>query len=256
MADKKKQQANPFGSQKKNTSGSSRFGKKTTGGTSSRFGSSSSGNSSGSSRFGRFGSRNAREDVSWTIAPLAKDVVGISLAGLGDPLHRLLDMPLNRDYSDPKQVAEILSQDDELLERLSELLDESWANFNFRGAALLYPWDEGIRKAYTQPLQPTPPPPPKKEDSDDDNDDYEYYDDDDDTTPDWLGRTGAHQTVCLRAIDMNFVLNILARVRSNIIVGNTPLALEAGFLTQTLICDDPRIVELARITGCIEEVWR
>jgi hypothetical protein len=244
----KKQAPNPFAAKqatnnKKNSSAASSSG--------SRFG----GSSSGSSRFaGRFGSRNSREDVHWTVAPMAKEVVGISLTGLGDPFHRLLDMPLNRDFSDPKQVADALSQDEDLFAHLTAVLDETWANFNFRGAAMLYPWDTDIRKAFTQPLQPTAPPPKKEENDNDDNDDDVYYDDD--SLPEWLEKPTAHQSAhCLRAIDMAFVLNILARVRSNIVVGNTPLALEASFLTQTFICDDPRIVELARATGCIEEVW-
>jgi len=39
------------------------------------------------------------------------------------------------------------------------------------------------------------------------------------------------------------------------VVANTPLALEAGFLQQSFLCDDPRIVAIARATGCIQEVW-
>jgi hypothetical protein len=214
-------------------------------------------NSSTTSRFGgrsrfnsRFGART-HEEVQWTIAPMTNEVVGISMLGLGDPFHRLLAMPLNPGYSDPKKVIEALSQDAELLERMIEHLDEAWANFNFRGAAMLYPWDEGIRMAYTQALQPTSPPPQKDEKNDD-----ESFDNEDSSLPDWLDNSPVFQPApCFRAVDITFVLNILARARSNVLVGNTPLALEAGFLDQTFICDDPRIVNLARATGSIEEVW-
>lgn len=235
--------SNPFAVPKnnQNTSGSSRFG----GG--SRFGSNSS------SRFAnRFGSRNSRENVEWTIAPMAKEVVGISLAGLGDPFHRLLERPLNPTFRHPQKIVEALAKDSELLQEMKTVLDEAWEKFNFRGVAMVYPMDEGIRKAYTQPLQPTPPPPETK---DEQSDDEEEYFDDAEFVADVLEAAGNQSTLCLRAIDMAFVLNILARVRSNVIIGNTPLALEMGFLDQTLLCDDPRIVNLARATGSIEEVW-
>lgn len=244
--------SNPFAppkNQQNNNTGNSRFGSRP-----SRFGSgNNNNNNSGGSRFGssRLGSRNTREVVEWTITPMAKEVVGISLAGLGDPFHRLLGTPLNPAYSDPKKVVESLSKDSELLEQMMTVLDESWEKFNFRGVAMVYPMDNSIRNAYTKSIQPVPPPPPKEEKSDDDD---EYYDDDDFTFEESDNNVN-QTTVCLRAIDLLFVMNILARVRSNVVIGNTPLALEMGFLDQTLLCDDPRIVNLARATGCIEEVW-
>jgi hypothetical protein len=207
----------------------SRFG----GGAASRFGG------------GRFG---GREEIQWTIAPLRLEAVRISLEGLGDPFHRLLGTPINAVFSKPAKVIEALSKDEDLLKRLSDLLDDSWEKFEFRGAALLYPWDEGIRRAYNQVLQPTPPPVEKKET---DSEDDELADE----LPDWLAAPSQKAGACLRAVDADFVLNILARSRANVVVGNTPLALEPGFLDQSLLCDDPRIVALARATGCIEENW-
>jgi hypothetical protein len=207
------------------------------------------------SRFGgsapRFGSRfGGREEALWTIAPLRLDAVRISLEGLGDPFHRLLGTPINAVFSKSAKVVEALGKDEDLLKRLSEVLNDSWAKYEFRGAALLYPWDDGIRKAYNQPLQPTPPPPAEKKEADSDDDDYA-----DEQLPDWLASPAQKSSACLRAIDVCFVLNILARSRANVVVGNTPLALEPGFLEQSLLCDDPRIVTLARATGCIEENW-
>jgi|GEM_PF-1647369 len=236
--------------------GSSRFGSSSSG--SSRFGGSSSRSSSsrfGSSSASRFG---GREEVAWTISPANKAGVRISLKGLGDPLQRLLGTKLNRELSDPAKVSELLLKDEELREKLEEVLDAAWESYEFRGAALLYPWEENIRKAFTEDIQPTPPPPPKKDknDNDDEYDDEDYYEDDDDL--DWLA---ANQTnskkryQSLRAIDVAFVMNILARSRANVVVGNTPLALEPGFLEKTIICDDPRIVEIAQATGCIDEDW-
>jgi hypothetical protein len=200
------------------------------------------------SRFGsgRFG---GREEVQWTVAPLRLEAVRISLEGLGDPFHRLLGTAINAVFSKPAKVVEALGKDEELLKRLSDVLNDSWEKFEFRGAALLYPWDEGIRRAYNQVLQPTPPPIEKKEPENDEDELAE------DQLPDWLATPSQKAGACLRAVDAAFVLNILARSRANVVVGNTPLALEPGFLDQSLLCDDPRIVALARATGCIEENW-
>jgi len=241
--------SNPFAPPPKNNqnnnSGTSRFG------GSSRFGNNNNNNNNSGSRFAsRFGSRNTREYVEWTIAPITKEVVGISLAGLGDPFHRLLGMPLNPTYSDPKKVVEALSKDAELSEQMKVVLDEAWAKFGFRGVAMVYPMNEGIRNAYTKPIQPVAPPPPKEENNEDDE---EYVDENDFSFE--ADNSTNQPAVCLRAIDLPFVLNILARVRSNVVIGNTPLALEMGFLDQTILIDDPRIVNIVRATGYIEEVW-
>lgn len=227
---------------------SSRFGgssKKSTG----RFGGSSSSNRFGGSRFG------GREEVQWTITPSKKVALRISLQGLGDPLHRLLGTPLNPELSDPAKVTEMLSKDEELQEKLAEALDKTWEAYNLRGAAMLYPWDEHIRKAFTDVIQPTLPPPPKKDDDSDDDEEYIYEDDDE--SPDLLPTfaTKGKRVHSLRAIDAAFVMNILARSRANMLVSNTPLALEPGFLEKTVICDDPRIVKIAQATGCIDEDW-
>jgi len=257
MSNKKtKNSPNPFPTPRnssKKSSSSSRFG----GGSSkSRFGSSSSSSSSSSSRFGgsRFGSR---EEVTWTVTPSHDSVVRISLSGLGDPVYRLLKQPINAEFSKPEKIIEALTNDPDLLEKLTEALNEAWEAYQFRGASIIYPWEDNIKKAFVAVPHPTPPPPPKKEDDDDDEDYLEYDDDADDVALDWLEKLskGRQSIRTLRAVDAAFVLNVLARTRANVLVGNTPLALEAGFLEKTVLTDDPRIVELAQATGCIEEEW-
>lgn len=215
--------------------------------SSSRFGGSSSGSRFGSSRFG------SREEVKWTVTSPKSVAVRISLDGLGDPLHRLLGQPINMTYSKVSSLADALAADPDLAERVATALDEAWANLNFRGAAFLYNWDDRIREAFTQPPEPLPPQPPKKDEGEDDSTD----DDDTDDFPAWLAEIGISSQPAqqLRAIDVAFVMNILARTRAGVLVGNTPLALEQGFLETTVICDDPRIIELARATGCIDEKW-
>jgi len=211
----------------------------------SRFGSSGSSSRFGSSRFG------SREEITWTVLSPSKAAVRISLQGLGDPLHRLLGQPINPDFSNPQKLTQALADDPELSEKLAAALDEAWAGLNFRGAALLYEWDDRIKKAFTDVPHPLPPQPAKK-------DDEETSDDEDDNDPlSWLEDIGIapRQSQQLRAIDVAFVMNILARSRAGVLVANTPLALEPGFLEGSVICDDPRIIELARATGCIDEKW-
>ncbi|MCA9914950.1 MAG: hypothetical protein KC496_16465 [Anaerolineae bacterium] len=209
------------------------------------------GSSSSSSRFGgsRFSSRFGRSTVNWTVTPLYERAVRFSLEGLGDPFQRLLGMPLNPEMRSIDNVMKALSEDPELAERLSNTLDEIWASYGFVGAAMLFPYDAAVRRAYVEVIQPLPPQ-PEQADSDDDSDEDES---DSNDTPEIQGEKP--KVAQLRAIDLGLVLNVLARSRANVLVGNTPLALETGFLQQTFVCDDPRIVDIAEATGCIEDGW-
>jgi hypothetical protein len=227
------QRNNPFASRSANNQRSG-----------SPFGSSSSSSSRfGSSRLSRFG----RTTLDWTILPLHDRAVRFSVEGLGDPFQRLLGMPLDVEMRSVENVLKRLQSDKELAQRLQDVLDEIWASYEFQGAALLMPDEEGIRRAYVDAIQPTAPP-PQKEQSDDD-DDEEYIDEDAEPP------TVKPDVTRLRAIDLGLVLNVLGRSRANVLVGNTPLALEAAFLQQTFICDDPRIVAIAEATGSIEDTW-
>lgn len=49
--------------------------------------------------------------------------------------------------------------------------------------------------------------------------------------------------------DQALVLNVLGRVRSNLLLARSPLALEPGFLRRSLASDDPRLVALVRGTS-------
>ena len=209
---------------------------------SSRFSSSSNSSSSSGSR-SRFGSRFSRETIAWTIQPLHKTAIRLTLDGLGDPFHRLLGRPLDADASDPGAMVERLENDPALLDELTDALDTAWASYDFSGAALLYPPDSHISMAYTKPVHPLP-----EVEKDDDNSDETQADDD-------TGEAYESPYTCLRSIDMAFVMNVLARTRANVLAGDTPLALEAAFLTQTYLCDDPRITAIARATGCMKEQW-
>ncbi|MDQ7026052.1 MAG: hypothetical protein Q9P01_20265 [Anaerolineae bacterium] len=238
---------------------SSRFGSKTNttnnqNTNSPRFGGKTNQNSSSSrfgsgSRFNRFG----QQAIYWTIAPMTDAVVRISLDGLGDPFHRLLGTSLKVEFGSPEKVVEKLQSDKKLLGRLTKVLDKAWKGYKFEGAALLFPWDDDVRKAYIQPVHPNDSIPKNNNQNDANNQNND--DDDDLDCLDSESKIQKPNVTCLRAIDLAFVLNILARSRANVVVANTPLALEPGFLSQTVVCDDSRIVALARATGCIDEKW-
>jgi len=232
-------QKQPPPSRSRNSPGSGNQNQ-TTNSSGSRFGSGGNSGSrlpSGLSRFGR-------GTVDWTIMPLANAAIRISLKGLGDPFHRLLGTPLNLDYTSPEPVIAALQNDAALHDKLAEVLDEAWQSYELSGAALLYPWDDDIQKAF-QPLVYPPVPQPEQDNTNDNEDDLVEVENPQFTI----------EIECLRAIDAAFVMNILARARSNVVAADTPLALEPGFLKRTFICDDPRIVAVAKATGCLDEVW-
>lgn len=223
---------NPFGS---GTTTPSRFGTPQPTPASSPFG----------SRLPRFG----RANLEWTVLPLTEAAIHVTLEGIGDPFHRILGKPLNLAYGQPEKVIEVLQEDAELLAELSAALDTAWETYQFKGATILYPWDENVRAAFTQPIQPVLPPPAKEEKKADDSEEADF--EVEENAPELL----RPQVACFRLIDPSFILNILARARTNVLVGNTPLALEPAFLQQSYICDDARLVAIARATGCIGELW-
>jgi hypothetical protein len=186
-----------------------------------------------------------RTATNWTITAHSKVSVRFDLRGLGDPFHRLLQTELNLEYGDVAQVSKRLAEDNDVQHQLSQLLDKAWASYGIKGAILLYPSNDSVKKAYTQVALPQPLPQPKANGEDDDE----------------FGANTAPQPVkfvkptCLRAIDLLLVMNVLARARAFILASDTGLALESGFLQESYICDDPRLVRLAQATGTIEESW-
>lgn len=193
--------------------------------------------------------RFGRETVQWTVMPLAPAAVHISMSGLGDPFQRLLGHPLNTKMGTLANVVAALQGDQSLHDALSKVLDEAWASYQFEGAALLFPADDEVRKPYASDIHPLLPQ-PQPQDNNNNKDD-----EDENATEAPVVEQFTLQLETLRAIDLAFVLNILARTRSHVVVANTPLALESAFLQQTFVCEDPRIVAIAKATGAIEEQW-
>lgn len=214
--------------------------------------SSKSGSSSGSGtppkppspRFGSLGSRFGSSTIEFEIRPVEDTFVRFDLSGLGDPFHRILGTDLNLDHAEPKLIAKTISEGGEAVDTLVQHLDTSWNSYALNGALMMYAWQDDIRLVIGTKATFSPK-----------SGDVEYYDDDDNDdnkkaeTPDETRKS----PVCLRAIDHNLVLNILGRTRSGILLAEAPLSLEEGFIERSLISDDPRLVALARATGCLEE---
>jgi hypothetical protein len=172
--------------------------------------------------------------VQYSVIPTGATLIRFQLKGLGDPFHRMLGETLNMDYGTPQKAAEALQKDESLRERVTALLDKTWANYQMVGAMLLTPYDLAMR-VYTSPVHPVPLP-----------------DDDSLETP---AAPVPPKCEFVRAIDLTLVLNVLARVRDGILVAETPLALEPAFLDKTWVTSEARLVALARATGCLEDVW-
>lgn len=199
----------------------------------------------GSSRFG-----NATESITWTVEPASDSAVRFDLKGLGDPYYRLLGERLDVDCHDLNEFIKVLQGHKEWYDKLIDKLNASWESYGFdSGAILLYPNLSVVWNAYNGFVHPLPPPPEKPQQQANDQD--EEYVDDEPEQPPQPTRTFR----CYRAIDIGLVLNVLGRARGQVLVANTPLALEVGFLNRSFICDDPRLVAIAEMTGCIEETW-
>ncbi|MCU0496085.1 MAG: hypothetical protein MUF87_01895 [Anaerolineae bacterium] len=178
-----------------------------------------------------FGAQNQR---SWTIQPASKTVVRFDLRGLGDPFYRLLGHNPNPDYGDSKFVAEVLERGGDQVALLQAQLDQAWSKYNLQGAVLIYNWNADTWKTIT-----IPPAPPA----------HEEHGDEEIAKP-----TPISPFSCIRAIDLNVVLNVLARSRSQVLMTRAPLILSQLYLNRSIMTDDPRLVNLARATGYLEEV--
>ncbi|NWG16799.1 MAG: hypothetical protein HXY41_09200 [Chloroflexi bacterium] len=166
----------------------------------------------------------------WRIMPVMNCIVRFDLNGLGDPLHRLLGRPLDVKLADTEAAIKAIEAGGAHMNELEALVEAAWQEYQLRGAVLLYPWRKELPQVMVGRVT-----------TGDDTDDEEYEDD----------KPAA--PVLLRALDMRLVINVLARTRSNILLSRAPLGLESQYLNQSLLTDDPRLVVLARATGCIEE---
>jgi hypothetical protein len=177
----------------------------------------------------RFGQQNMR---TWIMQPMHKTVVRFELKGLGDPFYRLLGSEMNPEYGDYKAVSAALEKRVERTGDLEALLNSAWASYKLQGATLVYNWNGDMWKALnTPPVQQS-----ENEDESQQN-----------PLPAPITFT------CLRAIDLQLVLNVLARSRSQVLLTRAPLVFSQEYLNRSLMSDDPRLVALAKATGFLEE---
>ncbi|MBC8098973.1 MAG: hypothetical protein H7Y11_05985 [Armatimonadetes bacterium] len=172
---------------------------------------------------------------SWTMQPIYKTVVRFELKGLGDPFYRLLQADLKPEFGDPERVATELERGGEAVQALEVLLSKAWESYRLEGAALLYPWNDEAWETITKPPVAQP------------------QNNDDDDSAAQSAPTLTVQFSCLRAIDLQLVLNVLARARSQVLMTRAPLVFSHTYLTRSLFTDDPRLVALVKATGYLEE---
>lgn len=177
----------------------------------------------------------------WTTLPAHKVAVRFELAGLGDPFYRLLGHELNTDYGNAQVVARMLETGGEHVEALTMILDNTWKSYNLTGAALVYGWHVN---SWQTIAQPTPIPTVQNDELFTDDDSADDKAPEPDKQPPFK---------VIRAIDLSLVLNVLARARSQVVLMTAPLVFNQTYLNRKLITDDPRLVQLARATGYLEE---
>ncbi|MEQ8677892.1 MAG: hypothetical protein RLP44_03660 [Aggregatilineales bacterium] len=201
-------------------------------------------NKATSSRFSGKPNRFGASDVTWIISPTDEYFVRFDLNGLGDPFHRLLGVALNLDYSDVSNVVIALEDGGKQVTQLQEKMEAAWKTYKFNGAGLVYPWKDEIKQIIaTQSMVQV-----NTNNANANDDDYDASDTSTNAQTDNLTTSG-----CLRSIDLLLVLNVLARTRADLLLAESPITFERGFLERSLVTNEPRIVALARATGCVEE---
>lgn len=204
---------------------------------------------SGGTPFGGRNNPNNNEDntpppdpntyITNTRTTVWREVVRFSLEGMGDPFYRVLGHQMNPAMGDLRKLVAALEAGGKPVSELVDRLDADWRSYDLRGAMLVYRHDEKTSKAL---IKPQPMPVPKV------HDDLIHDDDEDEDTP-----KPTTATVRLRATDPALTLNVLARARSQLLLAEAPIVFGDEYLTRQLIIDDPRLVAIARATGCLPD---
>ena len=190
-----------------------------------------------SSRFSPFGNQ---QQLSWAMLPTHKVVVHFELGGLGDPFYKLLGKELNTDHGDGKVVAETLEKGGEYVGELEEKLNEIWDEYKLQGAAMVYKWNAKTwNNIATADIFPARIPGRFGQRTDNNEEEEKPL-----PEPTYT---------CLRALDLQLVLNILARARTQLLLADAPLVFSQQYLNRSIVADDPRLVKLVRATGFIQE---
>lgn len=173
-----------------------------------------------SSRFGSgLGSRFGPARTTWEILPVSGLIVRFSLDGLGGSLQRIIGDKAPANLGSYDSLLQSIEKNRESMKALNASLNKAWQSYELKGAMLVYPWEEERKQVILA-----------------------------------HARVNNTRAICLRAIDPLFVLNVLARARTNLLQPRAPMALEAAYLERSLVADDPRLIKLAQVTGYLEEI--
>lgn len=241
------------GSNQQNNSGSSRFGSRPGSGNNPFNRSSSSSSSPFSGRPSPFGRANNNQKLMNLIMPLEQTVVRFDLNGLGDPFYRLVGEEMTPDFSDVYKLALALEKGGEAVDALAEKLDMAWEGYKLDGAVMMYTPDDQALEALANPTPMPEPPRPRRPPRPKKQDDEEYEDEDDDKEEE-AKNSNPHAVVRLRALDLSLTLNVLARSRRQVLLAKAPLVFGVQYINRSLVTDDPRLVALAKATGCLPDV--
>ncbi|GEM_PF-1394621 len=162
--------------------------------------------------FSRFGAR-----ANFEYLPLHDTLVMFSLADVAEALYTALDisMPVKEDGTiepkDFKPLIAALESSKALCDQLRVDMAAQWETIGLVGAVHVYDWREEVKVATNSRLQAI-----------------------------------KAQPRFIRAADPMFVLNVLSRARSYLLLPDSAMALDRPFLERTLMSDDPRLLNAAR----------
>jgi hypothetical protein len=149
--------------------------------------------------------------------PLTDKMVCFDLNAPGQLMNDLLGLPSDEEIT-IERIIQTLDADKSLVEKLKTQLDAVWESYDLHGALMVYTWRDDLKQSLNQRLIAIKQPP-----------------------------------IYLRALDPLLILNVLARSRTSLLLASAPLALERPFLSRALGTDDPRLLELVKLTGYVEE---
>ena len=177
--------------------------------------------------------------------PVQNTIVRFELDGLGDPFYKLLGYDLNTIYDNGRSVSQALECGSAGSTELQDKLNAAWEGYGVQGAALVYIWNpRSWPKIVSAPLIPSRNPNPFNAARSQNNDEESFEDVPEPPKPSFT---------CLRALDLQLVINVLGRARSQLLLADAPLVFSQQYLNRSILTDAPHLVRLARATGYIQE---
>lgn len=155
---------------------------------------------------------NTQKAVSFL--PVYEHMVCFSLAAIETKLHRFAAIRQRKDQAFLDRLMLLIEEDSPKVNHLTHQLNTHWDACHFHGAALMYALRDEVKASLVERQ----------------NDEKAVF----------------H---CWQSTDPVLTLNVLARSKSQILIGRGELALERGYLERTLLSDDPRLVALVQANG-------